>query len=179
MKKYSILLILSLLVGACGNKDLSQKIDECYYPDSPKQEAPLWVCGAKLDGLAVSAVGSTEKSVAGVNFMKQQATANARANLAQQIKTTIQSNVQNYVSTQGEGQTQQVQSNASVVLNQITNQSLAGTRAYKEATSPNGTLYIIVGFDEKLYDDFIKNVVNKSLVNFSQEQKDAIAQAIR
>ncbi len=161
-KLYIMLSFLMLLSYGCSNKELSQKITECYYPDSPKEKAPLWVCGAKLDGLSVSAVGSIEKSVAGISFMKQQATANARAILAQQVKSDIQSQVSNYTSVNGVADKQNIEKNSSVIINQITNQSLQGTRVYKEATSLNGTLYVIVGFDADMYKNFIQEIINKN-----------------
>jgi len=161
-KFYILLGLLLLLSYGCSNKGLSQKITDCYYPDAPKEKAPLWICGAKLDGLAVSAVGSVDKSVAGINFMKQQATANARAVLAQEVKADLQAQVSNYTAVNGAGDKQNVEQNASVIINQITNQSLQGTRVYKEDTSPNGTLYVIVGFDSDMYKKFIQDIINKN-----------------
>lgn len=167
IKKIFLLYLSIVALWSCSNGDLSQKITECYYPDSPKEKAPLWVCGAKIDGISVSAVGMVEKSPAGVNFTKQQAIANARSYLAQNVKSHIQSTVSNNTSQVGVGDQQKIEQSASVLLNQITDQSLQGTRVFKEATSSKGTLYVIVGFDNELYANFIQEIINKNIGNIS------------
>ncbi len=165
MKKIIILLGL-LILSACGSKkDLKQEITECNYPDAPNKEAPLWVCGAKIEGVAVMAVGSTATSKAGINFMLQQASANARVFLAQQIQADIQASVKNFVQTTGTGTQETVDMVNSLVSNQITVQSLKGTRIIKQITSPTGTLYVAVGFDKELYEGFINESLNTSYKN--------------
>ena len=51
---------------------------KCVFPDSPRILAPDWVCGAPVDGLELSAVGSYRKTSAGSQFQKDQAAAAGR-----------------------------------------------------------------------------------------------------
>ncbi len=54
-------LVLSLT--ACVGGEAS--VPDCTYPDSPQTAAPGWVCDEPVEGLAVSAVGSANKSAIG------------------------------------------------------------------------------------------------------------------
>jgi hypothetical protein len=164
-KSNFVFLSLFLLIISCGNKDLTLKVTECVYPDAPSSAAPLWVCGALVEGVGISSVGTTALSKAGVNFMEQQAIANARVLLAQQVQVGIESMVKNFTETTGIADSETVDSVASVVSKQITTQSLSGTKIYKKATSPNGALYVLVGFDKDLYANFVKEQLNTSYGN--------------
>ena len=97
--------------------------------------------------------------------MEQQAIANARVLLAQQIQVGIESMVKNYNETTGVGESETVDAVASVVSKQITNQNLSGTKMFKKITSPNGALYVLVGFDKDLYASFVKDQLTTSYNN--------------
>ncbi len=105
---------------------------KCLFPKSRKR-APLWVCDAHADGLTVAAVGSSAKSKAGLSFMEQQAAADARVHLAQNLHGSRQRKI---AGSDG----------ASTTL--ITNASLQGTKILKSAYGPDGTLYVLLGLDE-------------------------------
>ena len=81
---------LALSLTACfGGGSKQAAVPDCTFPDAPAVAAPGWVCDEPVEGLAVSAVGSADKSGAGINFMKQQASAAARVQLAQMMKLWI------------------------------------------------------------------------------------------
>ncbi|EAT12366.1 LPP20 family lipoprotein, partial [Bermanella marisrubri] len=133
-------------------------------PDAPQVAAPGWVCDEPVDGLAVSAVGSADKSGAGINFMKQQATAAARVQLAQMMKVQVQNMVKQFAETTGVADSETVDLVNSSVTKQITNESLVGTRIYKTRRSPNGALYVLVGLDDqaasKIHETALKTSMN-------------------
>ncbi len=174
MKKNS-LLVLSfvslLIVGCTSSKKDTLAVKECNFPDAPSTSAPLWVCGGVVEGVEVSAVGSTTKSKASINFMQQQATANARVFLAQQVQSDIQAKVKNFTETTGESENEAIEQVASLLSQQVTNQSLKGTKPLKQVTSPNGTLYVLVGFDKKIYDMALKEFLNSSKVKDKDKWK--------
>ncbi|MDR0484702.1 MAG: LPP20 family lipoprotein [Alphaproteobacteria bacterium] len=167
MKNFALInaILVALLISGCATKKETIEITECNFPDNPSVAAPLWVCGGAVEGVAISAVGSTPKSKAGVNFMTQQATANGRVVLAQQIQADIQAMVKNFTETTGSLDSETVDQVNSLVSKQITNQRLQGTRVFKQTVSPNGTLYVLVGFDSAIYNSFVKESLNTSYQN--------------
>ncbi len=119
------------------------KAKKCLFPKSRKR-APTWVCDAKVDGLAVTAVGSAAKSGAGISFMEQMAAADARTHLAQNLSGSVQKNIAGSTNAANKGTADR----DSALITRITNESLQGTKVMKKAYSPNGTLYVLVGLDE-------------------------------
>lgn len=136
------------------------KKKKCLFPKSGKR-APIWVCDAKIDGLAVTAVGSAARSRAGISFMEQMATADARAHLAQNLSGAVQDKIA--------GRTNAANKDAAdrdrALITRITNESLQGTKVIKRAYGPNGTLYVLVGLDEenakKLNESISKNYLQQ------------------
>lgn len=120
---------------------------ECAFPDSPQDAAPAWVCDAPVEGVSVSAVGSHEKSAAGTQFMKDQATASARVNLAQQMRVQVNNMVKQYAETTGAASTETVDKVNTNVSKLITSESISGSRLFRSTTSPKGTIYVLVGLD--------------------------------
>jgi len=140
---------LALTLAACSSNAPQQAaVPDCTFPDAPTIAAPGWVCDEPVEGLAVSAVGSADKSAAGINFMKQQASTAARVQLAQMMKVQVQNLVKQFAETTGVGDSQTVDMVNSSVTKQITNETLVGTRIYKTRRSPNGNLYVLVGLDD-------------------------------
>ncbi len=134
------------LVG-CGSKPPAQAITECGYPDSPQDPAPLWVCDAPVDGVAVGAMGSFEKSAAGVAFVRDQATASARFRLAQNMNTYVTGMIKQFAETTGAVGKETVDRTNTSVTKQITAENISGSKVFRSATSPKGTFYVYVGLD--------------------------------
>ena len=138
---------------------------ECVYPDSPKESAPLWICDAPVEGVAVSAVGMHEKSAAGVAFMKDQAAADARVKLAQQMKVRVNNMIKQYVETTGAGSSETVDKVNTSVSKLITSETITGSRIFRSATSPAGGMYVLVGLDPTVTKEATEKLVKTSMNN--------------
>ncbi len=173
MSTKRIVLLSSLmavaLTGCFGGKDAVKpepaKIAECVFPDSPNQAAPLWICDAPVEGVAVSAVGSYEKSAAGTAFMKDQAAAAARVNLAQQMKVHVTNMIKSYVETTGAAASETVDKVNTSVSKLITAETIVGSRVFRSATSPNGSIYVLVGLDPSVTKEATEKVLKTSMNN--------------
>jgi LPP20 lipoprotein len=139
-------------------------VAECVFPNS-STAAPLWVCDAPVDGMAVGAVGSFPKSGAGIDFMKTQAAASARVKLAQQMKVQVAAMIKQYAETTGAGKEETVDQVYTAVSKQITNETLVGTRVFRSAQGPDGTMYVLVGVDPASTQKITEAAVQTSMNN--------------
>lgn len=119
------------------------KAKKCLFPKSRKR-APTWVCDAKVDGFAVTAVGSAVKSRAGISFMEQMAAADARSHLAQILSGEVQKNI----ASSSNKPDKNMPDRDGALITRIADQSLQGAKVIKRAYGPKGTLYVLVGLDE-------------------------------
>jgi hypothetical protein len=140
--------VLTALLAACGG-EVKQAAPDCVFPDAPSTSAPGWICDEPVEGIGVAAVGTAEKSAAGHSFMKNMAATDARVQLAQRMKVHVQNMVKQYAETTGAASTETVDKVNTSVTKQITDQTLVGTKTYKTRVSPNGTMYLLLGMDEK------------------------------
>jgi hypothetical protein len=115
------------------------KPKKCLFPKS-KKRAPDWVCNINEDDLAVTAVGSFGKSRAGIEFMVQMAAADARVQLANKLRLSVQ---QKIAGSDG------APVNDSDLISQITSEQLQGTKVLKSVYGPRGKLYVLIGFDDE------------------------------
>ena len=158
--------LLSLILAGCASIDKDKMVAvQCTFPDAPSQAAPGWICDQPVQGLEVYAVGVREKTAAGLQFQKDQATAAARVNLAQQMKTHVTNMVKQYAETTGAGSTETVDQVSTSVSKLITNETLEGSKLFKTVTSPNGTMYALVGFDPKLARKKAEDTLKTSMNN--------------
>lgn len=151
MRKFLCVLMsaaLILSVDALGGTPTTTgkviKAKKCLFPKSRKR-APLWVCNAPADGLAVTAVGSAAKSGAGISFMEQMAAAEARVQLARNLRGTGQKASAGSTDVAGRDTAE----SDSALTTRIADESLQGTKIMKKAWGPDGTLYVLVGLDAK------------------------------
>lgn len=141
-------LALSAVLSGCGSNPVAPAVvADCTFPDAPEVAAPLWICDAPVEGVAVSAVGSFRKTQAGVQFQKTQATANGRNQLAANMKVHVKQLVKNYVEVTGVGDDETVDTVSSDVSKQVTKETLFGTKVFRTRVSPEGTMYVLVGMD--------------------------------
>jgi hypothetical protein len=165
-----VLLISFIAMGlvACSTPpakvDKVEKIAECVFPGSDKA-APLWVCDAPVEGMTVGAVGSSAKSEAGIDFMKQMAATAARVHLAQQMKVQVQNMIKQYAETTGAGSKETVDRVNTSVTKQITDQTLQGTKIFRSIQAPDGTMYVLVGLDEASAQKLTETAVKTSMNN--------------
>lgn len=173
MNQKRIVLMSSLLAIALtgcfgGKKEVKPEpriAAECVFPDAPNVAAPLWVCDAPVEGVAVSAVGSHAPSAAGPAFMKEQAAASARVQLAQQMKVTVNNMVKQYVETTGAATSETVDKVNTSVSKLITSETLTGSRVFRSTTSPNGAMYVLVGLDPTVTREAVEKVLKTSMNN--------------
>ena len=138
---------------------------ECMFPDLPSEEAPLWVCDLPVEGVAVSAVGAYEKTAAGVGFQKDQALADGRVKLAQQVRVRVSNMIKQYAETTGAGSTETVDKVNSSVSKLITAETLTGSRAYRSTSSSNSTMYVLVGLDPSATQQAAERALKTSMKN--------------
>ena len=154
---------LSALLAGCSEE--KQDVADCVFPDAPGTAAPGWICDEPVEGVEVSAVGSSEKSGAGHDHMKSMASTSARVQLAQNMQVQVRNMVKRYIETTGAADSETVDKVMTSVTKQITNQTLIGTKIYKTRTSPTGGLYVLVGMDDASVQQATKNAVKTSMKN--------------
>lgn len=170
MSKLLVLLastaVVFALPGCSSNPPAKEEVVlDCVFPDNPTEAAPDWICTEQAEGLTVGAVGTYEKSGAGVQFMKDQAIASARVNLAQQMKVHVQNMIKQYAETTGAGDTETVDKVNTAVSKLITKETVSGSRMFKQRTNSKGTIYVLVGIDPKQADMAVKDVLKTSMGN--------------
>lgn len=163
MKKLLAVAATTAFLAACGSNDT--KVIECTYPDAPEVAAPLWVCDVPVPGVAVSAVGSADKSKAGPQFTKQMAIASARVQLATNMKTHVNNMIKQYAETTGAGDAETVDQVNTSVSKLITDETLVGTKPFRNITSPKGTIYVLVGMDDATAKAASQQVIQTSMGN--------------
>jgi hypothetical protein len=170
MSKLSYALLSCAVVlglSACDSNPTKEtpkaKVADCVFPNT-QEPAPGWICDEPVEGVEVSAVGSAEKTAAGMDFMKQMAATSARVQLAQRMKVQVQNMIKQYAETTGAASSETVDKVNTSVTKQITDQTLVGTRIFKSRSAPDGTLYVLVGLDEasaqKLTESSVKTSMN-------------------
>ncbi len=147
LKMFGGIAVAMLLTACAGEEAVKQAAPDCVFPDAPDAAAPGWICDEPVEGVDVSAVGVAEKSAAGHSFMKNMAATDARVQLAQRMKVHVQNMVKQYAETTGAADTETVDKVNTSVTKQITDETLVGTRIFKTRTSPNGSLYVLLGMD--------------------------------
>ena len=160
----SIILIMAVGIRACSSTPTKSKVvADCTYFGT-QDPAPLWICGAPVDGVEVSAVGSAELSGAGESFMKQMAATDARVQLAQITKVHVANMIKQYAETTGAGKDETVDKVNTSVTKQITDATLVGSKIYRSQSGTNGRYYVLVGIDatnsEKITEAAVKSSMN-------------------
>jgi uncharacterized protein YeaO (DUF488 family) len=157
--------MLTLLLTGCGSDEVKEAAADCVFPDASTTAAPGWVCDQPVEGVEVSAVGVAEKTAAGHSFMKNMAATDARVQLAQSMKVHVQNMVKQYAETTGAADSETVDKVNTSVTKQITDESLVGTKIFKTRTSPNGTLYVLLGMDANMAAQATENALKTSMGN--------------
>ncbi|MBR7887515.1 LPP20 family lipoprotein [Marinomonas sp. A79] len=165
------LLVTSIALVACSKEVLNTPaapvaaIPDCVFADGSNQPAPSWVCGAPMDGVALSAVGYSEKSAAGPNYMKQMAATAARVELAQVLNLDLQNMVKQYVETTGAGDAETVDRVNTVVTKQVTEQELIGSKVIRQMPTPTGGLVVLVGLNPAEAEEAAESILRSSMRN--------------
>ena len=114
------------LLTACGNP--KEDFSDCVFPDATNIAAPGWICDQPVNGIEISAIGSTTKSGAGYDYMKSMAATSARVQLAQNMQVQVRNMIKQYIETTGTADSETVDKVMTSVTKQITNQTLTGTK---------------------------------------------------
>jgi hypothetical protein len=171
MKKRSLFSLIgaTLLVTACGSNEVQPNNAavalECAFPDAPTIAAPLWVCDAPVDGVEVCAVGIAKKSIGGPAFMKTMAATDGRIRLAQQMQSHVSSMVKQFIQSTGNGSQELIDEANTSVSKVITKETLHGSRVYRTITSPNGSLYALVGISPAMAKQKTAEAITTSINN--------------
>ena len=150
------------MMSGCGTS--TPNLDQCMMDGT---QAPSWVCdgGATMEG-GLFAVGSAEKTQAGVSFQRMEAIAAARDALARQIGIKVKNMFKQFQATTGIGDAETVDKATQNVSKQVASQTLAGSKVMKTWVSPRGTMYVLVGMpDPKAVQQEVKKAVKTSLHN--------------
>ncbi|WOD06364.1 LPP20 family lipoprotein [Marinomonas sp. GJ51-6] len=164
--KLASLLVSSVVLVACSKDVVNTPvaaIPDCVFADGSNQAAPDWVCGAPVEGVALSAVGYSEKSAADTNYMKQMAATAARVELAQVLSVDLQNMVKQYVETTGAGDAETVDRVNSVVTKQVTEQQLIGSKVVRQMPTPSGGLVVLVGLDPSQAEGVAESILRTSM----------------
>jgi len=168
MKEFSTLKSLTVaiaaaavLVGCGGSQPAPQQQAGC---NIAGPNTPMWVCMPEVEG-AIAAVGSAEKSPAGISFQRQEAMANARDELARELGVQVKNMFKNFTQTTGVGNAQTVDKVAANVSKQVAKQTLNGSKLKNMWTSPNGTLFVMVAIAKNTVKQSVKQSAVSSLKN--------------
>ena len=169
--RWLLLSVVAASLAACGTAKKTEERVECKFPNTTNT-APGWICDEPVAGIAVSAMGSSGKSDAGLSFMRQMAATDARVQLAQAMRVQVQNMIKQYVETTGAASSETVDRVNTSVTKQITNEMLQGTKIMRSIQGPDGTLYVLVGLDpdsaQKLAETAIKTSMNNDRAAWQQ-----------
>ena len=177
----------SVFLTACAPDVVKPVALECAFPDAPSVPAPGWVCDNPVEGVEVSAVDSAEITPgAGISFAKNMAATAARVQMAQALKVHVSNLVKQYLEVTGTVSDSTVDKVDTSVTNQVTDQTLVGTKRYKSIVSPNKVVYVLIGMDPTSAAQATQEVVRSSMNNDkalwqqfkAQKGQDELAAAI-
>jgi hypothetical protein len=158
-------LTVSALVG-CANKPPKEEVAECKFLENPSEKAPTWACAPfTVDGFKDTGFGSYQKTGAGAQFAMDQAAAKARAQLANQVKARVSQMIRDYAGTTGSGATETVDRAASSTTQQITAETLTGSKVVRQAVDAKGNVYVLVGMDLEAANKRMGEALNTSMRN--------------
>lgn len=157
-------LVFTLGISACVTPPIEvEKVAACVFPDSDN-EAPQWVCDGRVEGVIVGAVGSAERSDAGIAFMKQIAANKARVQLARNMKVQAGNMIRQYAEITA-GSEDAVDGATTSVIGRFTDQTLDGSRIFMSIVAPDGEMFVLVGLDQPATEKLAEAAVKNSLSN--------------
>lgn len=163
----SLAVSLAAMLAACGGGNVKpepEAVAECIFPGTTTA-APGWICDEPVPGVEISAVGVSEPSRAGISFMRDRASADARGRLAEQVQVTAQKMVKSYLGTTGVGNDETVDAAASSTLRTVANQELHGSKIYRSLQAPDGRYYVLMGIDRANAEKIVEQSVRTSMRN--------------
>lgn len=160
-KKNVFIIFLTLYLLSCAQQiSKPENLAHCLY--SNQQIAPGWVCGKPFPGLAVQAVGTADKSVAGLNYMYDMANLAGVRQLTEVFELNASKLVIQYLGSIGVQGVTAIKAGASVI-NAISTDSLVGAKQYQSEIGPTGRVYVLIGVDENTYRVTLEKLVKTSM----------------
>lgn len=160
----AVVILASTLSGCAAHKGQTQiSYDPCNFPDAPEKEAPGWVCEQPVEDVWIQAVGYSPKKAAGPGFMKDIAAQEARNRLAQNFAQQIASEYARYTTDKtSNGENVNTDSIQQTMLSELA-MNVVYSRIYRSQTSPSGGMYVLVGLNEKGYQENIERLFNNPI----------------
>jgi len=162
--KFWLASIVVMGLTACGSSP--EKEEDCPWPDNGKGTAPGWVCTSEYKDYKITAVGSYENTPAGYDFQRKQAAASARDDMAQEFETFVRSKINAWTQTTGAGDAATVDRLNKAMTDQLAKVKLRGSKIVTMRKNPKtGVLYVLVGVDNSLADEYTENALKTSMNN--------------
>jgi len=156
--------------------------EECNFPGTDDEDAPLWVCTGAVDGL-ITGLGYYPEANLAFNLARQIAQQRARADLSRKLKVFVLGELDDRSVATGVSGNTTVDEYQSDITTSVTNATLRGTRIYSSVMDENGGLYILVAIDEKLAKSNLTRRVQSSYNNdeaaFLKEESKAALSELR
>jgi hypothetical protein len=193
MKKLFTCLVIILFSTtlACSSKQKQTTtlapVEECNFPDDGATKAPLWVCEVAVEGVAVSAVGTAEKTGAGYDFQKTMAVSSGREQLAQQMRIKVNQMIERYLGTTGTTDAETIDKVQTATSRHITSENLVGSKPLRSLKNPTtGALFVLVGLDPASMTANAQKAIRTSMGNdqalwqqfLAQKKQDELAAEI-
>ena len=138
-------------------------VADCVFQN--QQAAPGWVCNETIPGLGIQAVGTAEKSVAGLNYMKDMAKTDALGHLSEKFRVKVAKMVKKYLLTTGMGTAETASAAASSTVKTITKKTFEVAKIYRTLIGPEGRIYVLVGMGEHTNYVLVEKAVKTSMKN--------------
>jgi hypothetical protein len=188
---FTMLLVMLIPLTACSSKQKQTTtlapVEECNFPDDGTTKAPLWVCEVAVEGVAVSAVGTAEKTGAGYDFQKTMAVSNGREQLAQQMRIKVNQMIERYLGTTGTTDAETIDKVQTATSRHITSETLVGSKPLRSLKNPStGALFVLVGLDPSSMTANAQKAIRTSMGNdqalwqqfLAQKKQDELAAEI-
>lgn len=168
MNKNLTICAIALLLAGCSSSltvEQAQTFAPCTFPDSPKDEAPSWICDVMPTDIKMAATGYAKKSSAGLSVMRRIAANDARVSLVSAFEVDINSMfkqaMESNLSTDLiNGETEVVLEVVESTTKSIVSRTLNNSKILVSQTSPSGGIYVLIGLDETAYQANLKSVIN-------------------
>ena len=139
MKKLITLAIIGLILMGCAGPKRSGSTEE-----SPMRDVPSWFLIVPEAEDAIYGIGSAKKQ--NPSLAKKAATARARDEIAQSVKTKVSNMMKDFMQESGVGDNAQALEFTESVSKQVSSVSLAGSKIKEVYPAKDGTIYVLVEY---------------------------------
>lgn len=163
VNKIFIIFIALDLIACVEHQARPQNVlTTCVFPNH--QEAPGWICAEPVAGLDLQAVGVADKSVAGLNYMRDMAKISAVKQLTELFKIRVGKVVTQYLTAIQVENALAFKAGQSTVQT-ISEKTLAVAKQYQSQIGPEGRMYVLAGLDKEVVRSLMESAVKTSMQN--------------